>query len=127
MKKFILVFSLLFGSSLLSANSLAVSDQQFLFGKTQNVEAQLISNDEMAQTEGKWIFVANMAAGGIYGGYGYLGYSMTSGNWSTRDFGMAVAVGAASGFRGAAVPLFSVMVNKYAAFGTGALIGGIFY
>jgi hypothetical protein len=54
MKKFILVFSLLFGSSLLSANSLAVSDQQFLFGKTQNVEAQLVSNNEMGETEGKW-------------------------------------------------------------------------
>jgi hypothetical protein len=54
MKKFILAFSLLFGSSLLSANSLAVSDQQFLFGKTQNVDAQLVSNHEMAQTEGQW-------------------------------------------------------------------------
>ncbi|EJF07235.1 hypothetical protein ThvES_00007110 [Thiovulum sp. ES] len=52
MKKFILVFSLFFGSSLLSANSLAVSDQQFLFGKTQNVEAQLVSNDEMATNRG---------------------------------------------------------------------------
>jgi hypothetical protein len=82
MKKFILVFSLLFGSSLLSANSLTVSDQQFLFGKTQNVEAQLVSNNEMAQTEGQWFWFAARFA--FVGAMRYYAYSQNGNPYSSR-------------------------------------------
>jgi hypothetical protein len=101
MKKFIFVFSLLFGSSLLSANSLAVSDQQFLFGKTQNIEAQLISNNEMAETEGRFVPISFGTAvwGGFIGGVDYA-VSHTGSNWNWGDFRSNVGYGAVMGFVG---------------------------
>jgi hypothetical protein len=57
MKKFILAFALLFGGSSLFASSLQNYDQQFLFGN-QKVDAQLISQNEMVETEGQWFWVA---------------------------------------------------------------------
>jgi hypothetical protein len=57
MKKLILTFALLFGGSSIFASSLQNSDQQFLFGN-QKVDAQLISQNEMVETDGQWFFFA---------------------------------------------------------------------
>jgi len=99
MKKIIVAlmsFMLLFGS-VSYANGLAKQDAELLFGN--NVKASqvmAIGKSEMSKTEGKYGWWGALA-GAASGAYGYIGYSMSSHDFSWRGFGASVAGGAAAG------------------------------
>ena len=127
MKKFtsvlILAFAVIFSAHSAMATSLDNRDLAFAFGSEEmGSEMQMLSEQEMVETEGRWWMlpvIGYTLGGGIAGTAAYL-WSTPSTNWSVSGAGRAFGSGATAGFYSSPMgrPLGAVGRTVAGAFGS---------
>ncbi|SPX86979.1 Uncharacterised protein [Moraxella ovis] len=109
----------------LSTQPTQATDLSFAFDDVENLQAIVMTDKEMAETEGA---VANFAIGSIMGGlgghYGYLASSVASGTHNKYAHLAAITTGAGAGAMSPVVGA-TAMVNGMRGVAVGAVVGGV--